>query len=117
MVAHLGHPVFEVLEWVSIPGASTAHHLAREAGSKREIDKFRLACSLKGETVALDASNAIRAQAIKFAATGGFGPISSIQKHIHGDSLKSWPTLPQALQWCRLSVRLKSDVQFMHIIT
>lgn len=26
-------------------------------------------------------------------------------------------TLPQALQWCRLSVRLKSLVQFMHIIT
>lgn len=26
-------------------------------------------------------------------------------------------TLPQALQWCRLSVRLKSVVQFMHIIT
>lgn len=26
-------------------------------------------------------------------------------------------TFPQALQWCRLSVRLKSVVQFMHIIT
>lgn len=26
-------------------------------------------------------------------------------------------TLPQALQWCRLRVRLKSEVQFMHIIT
>lgn len=26
------------------------------------------------------------------------------------------PTLPQALHWCRLSVRLKSAVQFMHII-
>lgn len=34
VVAHFGHPVFEVLEWVSIPRASTAHHLAREADSK-----------------------------------------------------------------------------------
>lgn len=29
----------------------------------------------------------------------------------------AYRTFPQALQWCRLSVRLKSVVQFMHIIT
>lgn len=27
VVTHFGHPVLEVLEWVSVPGTSTAHHL------------------------------------------------------------------------------------------
>lgn len=41
------------------------------------------------------------------------GKDSSQTKGLQCSSL----TLPQALQWCRLSVRLKSEVQFMHIIT
>lgn len=36
VVAHFGHPVFEVLEWVSIPRASAAHNLAGEVESKSE---------------------------------------------------------------------------------
>lgn len=31
--------------------------------------------------------------------------------------ISPYATLPQALQWCRRSVRLKSEVQFIHIIT
>lgn len=36
VVTHFGHPVFEVLEGVSVPGTSTAHHLRPKTGGKLE---------------------------------------------------------------------------------
>lgn len=45
VVTHFGHPVFEVLEWVSIPRASTAHHLLRQARCKNVMtlgEKYQL---------------------------------------------------------------------------
>lgn len=101
VVTHLGHPLFEVLEWVSIPRASTAHHLAREADWKWEIRKIEL---FLGE---------ILEYILKINCTILF----FLQELLWMHQTEPWLTLPQALQWCRLSVRLKSDVQFMHIIT
>lgn len=44
--------------------------------------------------------------------------IRIVRKTDHSHACRSLLlTLPQALQWCRRSVRLKSVVQFMHIIT
>lgn len=34
MVTHFGYPVFEVLQWVSVPGTGTAHHLLTETECK-----------------------------------------------------------------------------------
>lgn len=36
VVTHFGHPVFEVLQWVSVPGTSTAHHLPPKTGKKQK---------------------------------------------------------------------------------
>lgn len=37
VVTHFGHPVFEVLQWVSVPGTSTAHHLHRDTVRKEDL--------------------------------------------------------------------------------
>lgn len=54
VVTHFGHPVFEVLEWVSVPGTSAAHHLLRETEGKKTVLMEHFSPSptfgLKGET-------------------------------------------------------------------
>lgn len=36
VVTHFGHPVFEVLEWISVPGTSAAHHLLRGTEGRKQ---------------------------------------------------------------------------------